>query len=267
MLSSLSGEDASARGVLLGNTAVEIILDASGSMAEQLGESTRIAVAKATLGDLVEKILPPGIPLALRAFGNRERGGSCRTDLELPLSPLDPAVIMATVATIEPKERGGTPIAASLLKVSEDLKAAGPGVKLVILLTDGEETCQGDPAASITALKEQGIDVRLNIVGFTITDQELQDQMARWAATGGGQFLAAADQQALSSALVQALRVPYRVLDTEGQVVAQGLVDGDPTQLPAGVYRVEVLTNPTQVLEDVTIGSGQDTVLRVTAAK
>jgi hypothetical protein len=49
--------------------------------------------------------------------------------------------------------------------------------------------------------------------------------------------------------------------------VVQGLVDGDPLELPAGVYRVEALTNPTQVLEAITVGSGQDTVLRVTATQ
>ncbi len=263
VLSSLTGDDTSARAELLGDTVVEIIFDASGSMTEKLGSSTRIAVAKDTMVHLVDNVLPQGIPLALRAFGNREGNGSCRTDLELPLAPLDPAVVKAKVDTITPQRLGGTPIAASLLKVGEDLQGAGPGPKLVILLTDGEESCGGEPAAAIRALREQGIDVRLNIVGFTVSDQKLQRQMTRWATEGGGLFLPAADQQALSNALAQALRVPYRVLDAQDQVVAQGLVDGDPVELPVGVYRVEILTSPLQTLEGVTIGSGRDTVLRV----
>ena len=234
VLSSITGQDAAASAALLGNTAVEIIFDASGSIREPLGKSTRIGVARDTLNTLVDSVLPPGTPLALRAFGNREGNYSCRTDLEIPLAPLDPAKVKATVSALQPQLLGGTPIAASLLKVADDLKAAGPGPKLVILLTDGEESCKGDPAAAIAALRSQGFDVRLNIVGFTVTDKKLKDQMARWAGAGGGQFFAAADQKALSGALNQALRVPYRVLDDKGQVVAQGLVDGDPIHIAVG---------------------------------
>jgi hypothetical protein len=201
--------------------------------------------------------------LALRAFGNREGNYSCRTDLEVPLAPLDPAAVKVTVNALQPQKLGGTPIAASLLKVPEDLKAAGPGPKLIILVTDGEESCKGDPAAAIVSLRQQGFDVRLNVVGFTVTDKKLKDQMASWAKAGGGQFFAAADQKALSGALDQAIRVPYRVLDDKGQVVAQGLVDGDPIQLPAGVYRVEVMTNPVKTLEGVTVSSDKEMVLRV----
>ncbi len=40
----------------------------------------------------------------------------------------------------------------------------------------------------------------------------------------------------------QALRVPFRVLNSAGEVVATGMVDGEPMTVPAGTYRVEVLT-------------------------
>ncbi len=263
VLSSLTGQDASASAALLGNTAVEIIFDASGSMTQPLGKSTRIGVAHDVLNNLIDNILPQGIPLALRAFGNREGNYSCRTDLEIPLAPLDPAKVKATVNALQPQKLGATPIAAALLKVPEDLKDAGPGPKLIVLVTDGEESCKGDPAAAIVSLRQQGFDVRLNVVGFTVTDKKLKDQMASWAKAGGGQFFAAADQKALSGALNQAIRVPYRVLDDQGQVVAQGTVDGDPIRLPAGVYRVEVMTNPVKILEGVTVTSGKDRVVRV----
>ncbi len=263
VLSSLTGQDATASAALLGNTAVEIVFDASGSMQEGLGNSTRIGVARDTLNALIDNVLPKGIPLALRAFGNREGNYSCRTDLEVPLGPLDPVALKKTVSAIQPQPLGGTPIAASLLKVAEDLKTAGPGPKLVILLTDGEESCNGDPAAAIQTLRKQGFDVRLNIVGFTVTDKNLKDQMARWASSTGGQFFEAADQKSLSTALAQAIRVPYRIIDAKGQVIAQGVVDGDPVQVPAGIYRVEVLTSPVKVLEGVTVSTGKEMVVRV----
>jgi len=49
--------------------------------------------------------------------------------------------------------------------VESDLaKAKGP--KTVVLVTDGEETCDGDPGTVIQSLIDKGFDFRLNIIGF-----------------------------------------------------------------------------------------------------
>lgn len=55
-----------------------------------------------------------------------------------------------------------TPIARSLELVVQDL-ATVSGERIVVLITDGEETCDGDPAAVIEALQTSGIDARVNI--------------------------------------------------------------------------------------------------------
>src|SRR5690606_35078389 len=49
--------------------AVEIILDASGSMLQRLGGQRRIDVAKETLTKLTTQVIPQGTPFALRVFG------------------------------------------------------------------------------------------------------------------------------------------------------------------------------------------------------
>ena len=154
--------------------AVEIILDASGSMLKRMNGTRRIEIAKAAIRDTVQSALPDGIPLALRVYGHRE-AGSCRTDLEVPLAPLDKSAFLDTVSGIQAINLARTPIADSLAAVASDLGDAD-GRRLVILLTDGEETCDGDPAAAIEALGEQGVDVRVNIVGFAIDDEALKDE-------------------------------------------------------------------------------------------
>ena len=123
--------------------AVELILDASGSMLKREGGKRRIDTAKAAIKDLLGDTIPSGTPFAMRAFGHKE-AGSCRTDLEVPLKPLDPAAVKTQVDKIEAINLAKTPIAASLTAVQDDL-AAAKGERVIILITDGEETCGGNP--------------------------------------------------------------------------------------------------------------------------
>ena len=51
----------------------------------------------------------------------------------------------------------------------------------VVLVTDDEETCDGDAEKVIQRLRDKGFDVTLNIVGFAIDDAELESQFEGWA--------------------------------------------------------------------------------------
>ncbi|MDX1385730.1 MAG: VWA domain-containing protein, partial [Thermoanaerobaculia bacterium] len=154
--------------------AVELILDASGSMHKRLGSRTRIEVAKEVLTAAVDEYLPSGTPLAVRVFGNVE-ANSCRTDVLVPLAPLDSAAVSRRIAGVVPQSYAKTPIADSLRLVESDLRGA-QGRRLVVLVTDGEETCGGDPARVIAQLRARGVDLRVNIVGFAIDDADLESQ-------------------------------------------------------------------------------------------
>jgi hypothetical protein len=55
--------------VTAGSNAVEIILDASGSMLQRMGKQRRINVAKQTLTRLTASRIPAGTPFAIRVFG------------------------------------------------------------------------------------------------------------------------------------------------------------------------------------------------------
>jgi hypothetical protein len=63
--------------------AIEIILDASGSMLQKLGTERRIDIAKRTLTKLTSSTIPAGTPFAFRVFGREvdslpERISMCR---------------------------------------------------------------------------------------------------------------------------------------------------------------------------------------------
>ena len=217
--------------------AVEIVLDASGSMLQRIGSQRRIDIAAHTLKQLTSTVIPAGTPFALRVFGRD--AASCQTALELPLKPLDATAVDKQLKALEPKQGARTPIAASLEAVAADLRAA-KGERLVILVTDGEETCGGDPVASIRKLKQAGVGVRINIVGFAIDDAALASTFRLWSDVGGGAYFEARDAAGLERALTLAARAGFEVLDARKAVVARGFVGDPPLVVPPGEYTVKL---------------------------
>jgi hypothetical protein len=219
--------------------AVELIIDASGSMLQQLGnEGRRIDVAHKVLDDLIRQKIPVDTPVALRAFGD-DAPGSCETSLRAPLAPLLPDYLAPIATGIQPVNLAKTPIAASLAATSADLSAA-IGPRVVVLVTDGEETCGGDPEAEIAALRAAGVQVTVNIVGFAVDDSAVAAMLEKWAKDGGGRYLPASDGAGLGQALSDAILEGFTVSDASGKVVAEGQVGGEPVRLPSGTYKVNV---------------------------
>ncbi|MGA8205788.1 MAG: hypothetical protein WB812_14810 [Woeseiaceae bacterium] len=243
-----------------GGAAVELILDASGSMLQRIEGKRRIVMAKEVLTEAVRQHIPAGTPMALRVFGDKEPD-ACRSDLEIPLAPLDPDAAAATIAGINAMNLARTPIADSLAAVRGDLGGASEAV--IVLVTDGEETCDGDPAKVIDALQAAGFHINLNIVGFAIDDAELAARFESWAARASGRYFAANDQGGLSDALEVALRVPFTVYDQGGNKVAEGEVGGDPVELEQGIYRVQVRTATPRTFENVAVEGESEVTLKL----
>jgi hypothetical protein len=220
---------------LADGVAVEVILDASGSMLQKVGATTRIEAARATLTKLVRETIPAGVPFALRVFGKEV--GSCRSDLEMPLAPLDPAAAAQRIAALVAKNNAKTAIGASLEQAQSDL-AGAKGERLLVLITDGEETCGGDPLAAIEKLKGAGVRVTLNIVGFAIDDAKLRAAFEQWSERGGGTYFDGRDAAGLDTGVQAAFRPAFEVVDASGQTVARGIVGGDAIELMPGSYTV-----------------------------
>ncbi|MCP5113285.1 MAG: hypothetical protein GY953_20835, partial [bacterium] len=88
------------------------------------------------------------------------------------------------------------------------------------------------------------VDVRVNIVGFAIDDQELRASFRYWADLGGGGYFDANNPAALGESVSQALRQPFEVVNAKGQVVAEGLIGGDPVDVMPGAYTVRTKSKP-----------------------
>jgi len=130
-----------------------------------------------------------------------------------------------------------TPLGRSVEMTASDL-ANVSGERILIVLTDGEETCDGDAAAAIQGLRDHGWDIRVNIVGFAIDDAALEAVFRAWAASGGGAYFGAADGTELSDALTRAVTGPFDVIDPmTGDVLASGR-PGELLTLAAGNYLI-----------------------------
>jgi hypothetical protein len=110
----------------------------------------------------------------------------------------------------ELRATGPTPLAASLDAAADYLKPiiqCDGGVPCrkysVILLTDGAESCMGDPIASATALRTTvgGVSINTYVIGFSVLGSEQAQLNAIAAAGGTGTAFFASDQSGLSNAL------------------------------------------------------------------
>ncbi|MGI9323735.1 MAG: VWA domain-containing protein [Pseudomonadales bacterium] len=215
---------------------LEVVLDASGSMLQRLEGKRRYQIARETLNKLVQEQLPENTQFALRVFGHKE-AGSCRTDLALPLAPLNRSATTSLLEKIVPQNLARTPIADSLKAAAADLSGV-QGEKTVLLITDGEETCDGDAEAAITALRDAGLDTVVNIIGFAVDDEALQATFERWAIAGGGAYRSADSADSLSASVATLSSRKFDVYDSKGMFVGGGFTGDPPLTLPAGSYEV-----------------------------
>lgn len=84
--------------------------------------------------------------------------------------------------------RGKTPLADALRRAAAEIPATAEEADIV-LVTDGLETCGGDPCAVAAELAAEGVPIRAHVVGFGLTAGEVR-QIACVAENTGGLVLA-----------------------------------------------------------------------------
>ena len=235
-------------GQVLGN--LEIILDASGSMGGLIGDQKKIDIAHEALGALVNE-LPDTANVALRAYGHRLSGDCSDTELVTPLGPLDRAGLAEKINAIRPAPNGMTPIAASLQQLAEDMKDAQGDVQ-VVLVSDGDETCNGDPVQVATQIHAANPKIKIDVIGFNVGPEDWRARLSGISQGGGGRYFDAADATQLVGALKQSILVSYHIISADGRLVYQGVL-GSSATLPPGTYTVEVAGVKPLTIKDVVV--------------
>lgn len=156
---------------------VLFVLDVSGSMKEKWNEKEKYQTARELLYKLIDSVEKknPNVEFAVRAFGYQ----SPRTDknckdskLLVPFAKNNADKIRTALEKITPQ--GMTPIAYSLGEAPNDFPADDKSLNSIILITDGNENCSGDPCAASKKLLDKRISLRPFIVGLDAGEKFLE---------------------------------------------------------------------------------------------
>ena len=181
---------------------VMLVLDASGSMMGQINGKTKIAIAREVVNDMLENWNPDN-QIGLVTYGHRKQGDCSDIETLIPVSKLDADVFKQAVANLNPK--GKTPLTDAVRLAAQKLQyTENPAT--VILVSDGEETCDADPCAVATELKQSGVDFTAHVIGFDVTDEKGLSQLQCIAKNTGGEFHSAKDASGLKAALKTAVK-------------------------------------------------------------
>ena len=150
------------------------VLDGSGSMWGQIQGEAKIATAKTTMVQLMDDV-PTEARVGLMTYGTTSKTsctdvsvlntlGSSRDDIKTSINGLKPL--------------GKTPIQRSLIEGIAVLSKAEPSdvQKSLVLVSDGIETCDGDPCAVAASSQFVGVDMKIHVVGFNV-DAEARAQL------------------------------------------------------------------------------------------
>lgn len=203
-----------------GPGSVIILVDASGSMKEPAGDGgSRMDAAKKGL-DGVIKALPDDASVGLRAYGStiEDGKGSCKdTELLVPVEPVDRPALSAGVKKLTPL--GNTPIAYSLTKAAKDLPSDGP--RSIVLVSDGEENCGGDPCEVARKISDSGTELTVDVVGLQV-DTKSRNQLTCIASAGGGTYYDVPDAKNLPKTLTRVSVRAARGYKPAGEAVEGG---------------------------------------------
>ncbi len=173
-----------------------IVLDGSGSMWAPVGGRARIEVAREALGELL-KGWDPKVEVGLMAYGHRRKNDCADIEVLAPAGPVDAAKLTGIAARITPQ--GMTPLSAAVKQAAESLRYTERRA-IVILISDGIETCKADPCALGAELKKLGIDFRAHVIGFAVQRQD-EGGLRCLASATGGKYFSASDAAQLRDAL------------------------------------------------------------------
>ncbi|MFS0615365.1 vWA domain-containing protein [Lederbergia ruris] len=179
---------------------VQILFDASGSMRAEIGGKSRMALAKEAVNDFVKE-LPEGVNVSLRVYGHKGTGSDADKELSCsssevvyPLGAFEQKKFSKALDQFDPA--GWTPLAASIEAAMDDLKdETGENVENIIyVVSDGVETCDGDPVKAAERLNQSDIQAIVNIIGFDVDDAG-QKALKKVAKAGKGEYATVRSQQ------------------------------------------------------------------------
>ncbi|MBP7283119.1 MAG: VWA domain-containing protein [Leptospiraceae bacterium] len=189
-----------------GDEFLVIVLDQSGSMSEKLGADTRMEVAKRVSLKLIEKFPTTAAGLGFYSYGTSQpeldadsaESNGCKSFVEWqsPFQKLNRVELKEHVSKMQPEL--GTPIAYSLQKFRESILDK-KGKFNLLLITDGGESCNGDPveeAKKLVMLNNKTLMIKLSVIGFGV-DAKTEMELKKIAEASNGTYQTVTSEEAL----------------------------------------------------------------------
>lgn len=273
-------------------TRILFMLDCSQSMSASWGKMSKMEAAKKTLSEIVDSLRKlEHVQMALRAYGHQVHYNlnNCKdTRLEVGFRSNNHILIQSKLGGLKPK--GITPIAYSLERAERDFPDDREARNIIIIITDGEESCEGDPCATSLALQRKNIILKPFVIGLGRSN----DMKNKLDCVGA--YYEAANAPQLNSVLKSIIRkvldettVQVNLLDEAGHPTETNVnmtfynsiskvsqynyyhtlnVRGNPDTIdidPINKYDLIVHTIPPVGMEDLVIKSNQHNIIQLTA--
>ncbi|RDW18390.1 hypothetical protein CWR48_12510 [Oceanobacillus arenosus] len=180
-----------------------ILLDASSSMLLPVDNQVKMDVAKEAVLRFGETIGQDS-DISLVVYGHK--GSESAEDKELsctgieeiyPMGAYDEAAFEQSLTTFESK--GYTPLAGAIEKAMEMSRDFSESVT-VYIVSDGVETCDGDPVQVAADFVKDNDTRSVNIIGFNV-DQTAENQLKQVSDAGNGEYYAANNADELKTTI------------------------------------------------------------------
>ncbi len=176
---------------------IMLVLDASGSMWGKIGTKTKVEIARETVADVLGAWKVDNT-IGLVAYGHRRKGDCNDIETLIEPGPLNKPAFLAMVNGLNAK--GMTPLSAAVKHAAGVLKSSEQKAT-VILVSDGEETCNLDPCVVGAELEKSGVDFTAHVIGFDVSDPKHQAQLRCLAENTGGRYFNARNADELGAAI------------------------------------------------------------------
>lgn len=209
---------------------VVIVFDSSGSMEGKTDGTKKIDAAKSALADFAKSLQGSSVNVSMVVYGHKgdnsdtSKALSCKgIDIVYPFGKADVAKMTTALDSFSPK--GWTPVEDALKKAYELLMPYNSEKynNSVLLISDGIETCGGNPVAYVKSMKENGMNVTANVIGFDV-DEEAAAQLRNIAGGTGGEYFDVRSRAELDRALSKHAEYMAK-FDAKMKQVSQNLED------------------------------------------
>ncbi|MGE6630334.1 VWA domain-containing protein [Bacillus sp. NPDC077027] len=184
---------------------VTILLDASGSMARKVDGERKFDLAKQEIFKFAQS-LPENAKIRMSLFGsegNNKNSGkfqSCEVIRGVyGVQPYDQQSFENSLNGLGPN--GWTPIANALESAKQTNEQLQEGTQhIVYLITDGEETCGGNPVQAANDLQQSKGSTVVNVIGLDF-NEGYEGQLIQVAKAGKGTYYQASTGKEIESIL------------------------------------------------------------------